>query len=85
MPSSPPATVGSKRWNQSTSDFECAVVPEGYGIEFRKAGKEGATVRLTIGDREASEELEAADYIYLTEDLSDYLGRGRELKWTPIP
>ena len=39
------------------------------GIEFRKAGKEGATIRLTIGDREASEEPEAADYIYLTETV----------------
>ena len=70
---------------RNPNDFECAVIADGYGIEFRKAGKEGATVRLTIGDRAASEELEAADYIYLTEDLSDYLGGGRELKWTPIP
>ena len=58
---------------KNPSDFECAVIPDGYGIEFRKAG---GHVNLIIGDPEASEELEAADYIYLTEDLSAYLTDG---------
>ena len=48
------------------SDFECAVIRNGYGIEFRKAG---GHVNLIIGDPEGSEELETATYIYLTEDL----------------
>ena len=56
------------------SDFECAVIPEGYGIEFRKAG---GHVNLIIGDPEASEALEAATYIYLTEDLSASLTERR--------
>ena len=63
------------------SDFECAVVPEATASS---SARPAATVNLIIGDREASEALEAADYIYLTEDLSDYLGGGHELKWTPI-
>ena len=54
---------------------------DGYGIEFRKAG---GRVKLIIGDPEASEALEAADYIYLTEDLSSYLTDGDRLRWTPI-
>ena len=54
----------TRRWNPS--DFECAVISDGYGIEFRKAG---GPVNLIIGDPDASEALEAADYIYLTEDL----------------
>jgi hypothetical protein len=63
------------------SNFECAVIRDGYGIEFRKAG---GRVKLIIGDPEASEELEAADYIYLTEDLLSYLTDGDMLRWTPI-
>ena len=63
------------------SNFECAVIRDGYGIEFRKAG---GRVKLIIGDPEASEELETADYIYLTEDLSAYLTDGDRLRWTPI-
>jgi hypothetical protein len=43
------------------SDYECAVVRDGYGIEFRKAG---GPVNLIIGDWQASEMLEAANYIY---------------------
>ena len=52
------------------SDYECAVVPEGTASSStRKAGR----VNLVIGDFEASEPFEAADSIYVTEDLSDYL------------
>ena len=38
------------------------------------SARPAAPVKLIIGDPEASEALEAADYIYLTEDLSDSLG-----------
>ena len=51
---------------RNPNDFECAVISYGYGIEFRKAD---GPVNLIIGDPDASEALEAADYIYLTEDL----------------
>ena len=66
---------------RNPNDFECAVISDGYGIEFRKAG---GPVNLIIGDPEASEALEAADYIYLTEDLFSYLTDGDRLRWTPI-
>ncbi len=65
------------------SDFECAVIPYGYGIEFRKAGATGL-VNLVIGDPDASEELEAVDYVYLTEDLLSALTSEHKLRWTPI-
>ena len=66
---------------RNPNDFECAVLTDGYGIEFRKAS---GPVNLIIGDPDASEALEAAEYIYLTEDLLSYLTDGDRLRWTPI-
>ena len=63
------------------SDYECVVVPGGYGIEFYK---EGRALNLVFGDVEAGEPLEDADGIYVTEDLFDCLWGERKLKWTPI-
>ena len=66
---------------RNPNDFECAVLSDGFGVEFRKAG---GHVNLVIGDPDASEALEAADGIYVTEDLFDCLWSERKLKWTPI-
>ena len=59
---------------RNPNDFECAVLTDGYGIEFRKAG---GPINLIIGDWETSEMLQASNYIYLTEDLSLYLAERR--------
>ena len=66
---------------RNPNDFECAVISDGFGIEFRKAG---GHVNLVIGDPDASEALEAADYIYLTGDLFSALTSENTLRWTPI-
>jgi len=63
------------------SEYEYVVIPEGYGIEFYT---EGRPLNLVIGDFEAGEPLEAADSIYVTEDLYDYLWGDRKLTWMPI-
>lgn len=63
------------------SDYECVVVPGGYGIEFYKDGR---PLNLVIGESEAGEPLEEADSIYVTEDLFLCLWGDFELRWTPI-
>ena len=63
------------------SNFECAVIPAGFGIEFYK---DGGALNLLIGDFEGGEWLGDEDAVYVSQDLYDCLWGNRKLKWEPI-
>ena len=63
------------------SNFECAVMPAGFGIEFYK---DGGPLNVLIGDLEGGELLGDEDAVYVSQDVFDCLWGKRELRWTSI-
>jgi len=64
-------------------DYQYAVLPRGYGIEFRKGDR---TIKYKIG--KGPDALDAAlsttDGIYMTENLGLALSSGTGLKWRKL-
>ena len=52
------------------SNFEFAVMPAGFGIEFYK---DGDALNVLIGDPEGGEMLGDEDAVYVTQDVWDFL------------
>jgi hypothetical protein len=59
-------------------DYEYAVIPEGYGIEFRKGPW---PVKFRIGTKALNKALGKADSVYLTEEVFYALADGKDLTW----
>lgn len=65
----------------TASDYEYAVVPTGFGIEFRKGGYRTVKYKIGGGGKALTAAFAKADYIYLTGEVAYALTTGEGLKW----
>ena len=65
-------------------DYEYAILPSGFGIEFRKADHWPIRYRIGSGGKALDRALEKLDYVYMTFALLDALADGDNLTWIDL-
>ena len=66
-------------------DYEYAVFPSGYGIQFRKADHAPVRCRIGSGRRGPGPSFRMVDYVYMTSALLDVLSDGDDdLTWIAL-